>query len=126
MIAFSIGDKCILAGIFRNIAEQCIAKETLERRFDEYFENGKKWNQGEINNLKSEVERLRKEISIFEAASGVKIDEWGNNKNIGEAVRIVLDGRDREAKENLTNLLRRARNIVKFLEGENISIWDRS
>lgn len=35
---------------------------------------------------------LEKRVDEFEAASGIKIDTWGNGKKIGDAVRFVLDG----------------------------------
>lgn len=117
-------DLLMLAGIFRNIAEQCVPKEVIQRKLDERFESGKDWAKSGVKTLEENVAEFSKAIDDFEKASGVKIEKWGNNKDIGLAVKHVLSGRDKEAKKRLLKLGERAKNIVKFIEGENIAQYD--
>jgi hypothetical protein len=50
-----------------------------------------KHNSWEASQAKDEVARLRKSISEFEKASGVRIESWGSER-LGAAVRFVMDG----------------------------------
>lgn len=119
-------DYMLMAGIFRNIAEQCIAKEVLKSKFESEYERGKDWAKDDNERLTRDMKTLRDSIEEFEKVSGVRLTEWGGNKNIGQAVNDVLSGRDKKSKENLARLLTKAKNIVKFLEGEDINNWDMS
>jgi len=65
---------------------------------------------------------LRKQILIkkvheFQKASGVVINFWRLG-NIGEAVKMVLNGEHLRAKEELETLLEKSKNITKRIEEE--------
>lgn len=119
-------DYLFLAGIFRNIAEQCIAKETLKTKFQDEFKRGQDSAGYELKSLTEEKKKLSDIITAFETASGLVMETWRpeENKAIGEAVKMVLEGRDREGKKRLNKLLERTKNLVKFMEGEKISEWE--
>lgn len=118
-------DYVLMGGIFRNVAEQCVAKETLQDRFDEQFERGKEWQQRYVKEAERELGELKTALADFHKASGIQISQWGNNGDLGKAVRAVLDGKDKKYQEKISKMLERAQNLVKFLEGEaGISDWD--
>lgn len=129
-------DNMFMAGIFRNIAEQCTANEVIESKLDAREKKGREWAKSDIDDLNKKIKEIQDALNIFEKHSGVSLlgekdltnrysylskDEF---KDIGNAVKVVLAGKDIEGQKRLERLLDRSRNLVKFLEGENISSWD--
>jgi len=117
-------DRLFLAAILRK-AQECI---TPSSKLGKEYMRGLKQGRGErdkANEYREECyNNLLKKVDIFEKASGVKIkDTWKNQKEIGEAVRIVLDGEDIRIKERLGQLLVKAtdikESITKILQRED-------
>ena len=118
-------DDILMAAIFRNIAERCIPKEVIQRKLDEQYTLGKESVKYDVEEAEQDLRELKQNVKTFETASGVKITDWpDSNKEIGQAVNDVINGRDKQAKKRLGQLLTRARNIVKYIEGEDISKYD--
>lgn len=63
-------------------------------------------------------ERLVKMVDDFQAASGISITDWRGGKAIGNAVRMVLDGRAEQFKRDLQALLGTAKRIHDQIERE--------
>jgi len=113
-------DKLLLAAILRR-AQECV---TPEGRIKEARETGKlegiKLEHESAENARKEVTHLKASISAFEKASGVQLNtyatgarwELAQNRNIGDAVRMVLDGKDSKVRNRLENLLESAEKIV--------------
>ncbi len=59
-----------------------------------------------------ELERLRRQVTDFEAASGVVIQHWMAG-NIGDAVKLVLEGRVEQRRRDLQQLKDQARRILE-------------
>ena len=112
-------DRLFLAGIFRNICEKMIAKELIQKKIDESYKRGIESVGYTIDGLKEENKRLKNSIRIFEVRSGIKIFEWEESNNeLGDAVKEVLSGKNKRAKEELVKLRKTALNIAKFIDGK--------
>lgn len=61
-----------------------------QAKVKESFEHGRLEGLREGSRLKEEVDRLRRSIETFEKASGIHIDTWSGNREVGEAVALVL------------------------------------
>jgi len=87
---------------FSSCLRQCrrtdpIANE-LQRKIDAAFEEGRVEGQSrnhgewELKQIRQKVDLYLQQINDFEAASGIRINQWGHNpRQIGAAVRLVLD-----------------------------------
>jgi hypothetical protein len=81
-----------VAEILRRHFQSMKSPKQLELEYTRGFEAGKA--QAAPVNLKYQLEKaeqLQKRLDQFEAASGVKIDEYIGAKKIGEAVKTVLE-----------------------------------
>jgi len=111
-------DRLFLASIFRNICDRMIARELIESKLEKSYEDGKNDTDYRTKSIFEKNDKLEKEISIFEKVSGVKINEWGGNDDIGEAVKEVLSGKNKRAKEELVKLKKTSLKITKYIDGE--------
>lgn len=114
-------DKVMLAGILRNISSRMISKDVLESEFSDRFQAGKDWAKSSLETSERQMKEIRDGIAAFEKASGVRLSSWNSeseNKDIGEAVRAVLTGKNKRAKRELVKLRDTAHNIAKFIDGE--------
>jgi hypothetical protein len=117
-------DRITLAGIMRNVAERTIAKDLIEAELEKARDKGKEWGKYEIERLGKDLTQLRGAIQAFEKAAGVQLHEWPeSNKEIGQAVKQVLEGKHLKAGKKMRELLERAENIVKFLKDEPVDEW---
>lgn len=112
-------DYLFLAGILRNVAEQCTPNEVIESKMHARFKDGQEHAKYILENTQRELSSLQERCRKFEEASGVKIERFGDITEIGKAVKDVMEGRDKEAQKSIDRLLERARNIVKYLEGDD-------
>lgn len=117
-------DTLFLAGIMRNVAEQCTPNEVIQSRLDAAREKGEEWSKHSLERVQKELDELKEQCDKFEKASGVEIKRWADMTQIGKAVKDVMNGRDKQAQERLEKLLERARNLVKFMEGQPISSYE--
>lgn len=108
-------DKLFLAAILRRTQEIIVPEVKLKEQYKKGIEEGERRSRQDFKYQQEKYEDLKKMIAEFEQKSGVHINEW-NFGNIGEAVRMVLNGEHLRAKEELQNLLTKARAIVKDIE----------
>lgn len=112
-------DYMMLAGIFRNISSHNIPKEALTSVLEHEYEKGKAHARWETEDLKRKNLELINSIKDFEDVSGVKIGRWPTeNKKIGEAVNMVLEGKHLKSVETIEKMRSRAVNLVKYLHDE--------
>jgi hypothetical protein len=91
-----------VAEILRRSFDSAKRPENLEIEYQRGFDAGKaqatpfdlKWE-------KEQKQKLEKRIAEFEAASGVKIDLWREPKDIGSAVKAVLEHGPGKIKQDL-------------------------
>jgi len=110
-------DKPFLASIMRNLKENMISQELIKdkikievKKETAYLENDKK-------NLEYDISRLKEKIKSFEKISGVNITDYYSG-NIGEAVKMVLDGKHLRVEEELKKLRTKAENITKYIDSQ--------
>ena len=117
-------DKQFLAAILRKACTQITEESRLHneysRGYDEGIIEGKERKEYAIENRDGEIKQLKKNIKDFETASGVNIIDWRHESSeIGNAVKMVLDGSYMRELENLEGLYKRAQNCAKSI-GEEI------
>ncbi|MCJ7761343.1 hypothetical protein MUP59_09425 [Candidatus Bathyarchaeota archaeon] len=115
-------DKTFLASILRCATEQLTEGAKDRKQYQEGYKQGqtdakdeKNW---QIKHLEGDNQQLHKKILDFKNQSGVDINDWRNWKrgNIGEIVKIVLEGEDQEIKQRLQNLRKQAQNILESID----------
>lgn len=118
--------RAFLCGFMRNVTESIAAQYTptvevekiIEDRVNARVESEVKQavrNAGEYEGL---VERLK----VFEQASGIPLTDlrytWNKPEHIGEAVKMVMEGRHLRIKESLEYMQESAKRILKDIEEE--------
>jgi hypothetical protein len=72
----------------------------------------------ELRNLKYEVQELRQIVSDFESTSGVKMSRFESAKDIGTAVKFVLDGGIEPMQKDLTRMQASITNLKQKIDEE--------
>lgn len=84
-------------------------------------DEGRAYGKQDLRNAKESNRLLEERIRTFEKAAGIRIQDWNHNaEQIGNAVRIVLSGDDREAqtRSHLEQLEKQARRIADSIAQE--------
>jgi len=105
-------DKLFLAGVLRKAQEVITPTAELREEHKKGYDLGKNNTESNFKWEKDEHKKLKQTVLEFEQASGVKIDTWQDSKEIGEAVKLVLNGEYLRIKKNLQRLLKNAEDIV--------------
>lgn len=112
-------DKLMLASILRNTCERTISKDAIESEMHRNFERGKESAKYEIERTQKENQELKESIEMFEKHSGVRISTWkDSNRELGIAVKEVMENRHKKTEAQLIKLRDTAKNILKFIDGE--------
>lgn len=112
-------DWMMLAGIFRNVAEQCIPKETLKTVLKQEYERGLSAHDRYEENRRRDHQQLIDAVKQFEDVSGVKISNWkSENEKIGQAVKMVMEGKHLKSVQTIEKMRERAVQLVKYLDDE--------
>lgn len=116
-------DLPFLGAVLRRATEQCTTKAKLRAEFNRGYEEGHEEGKRDIKDRwewdKKRVEGLEKKMDDFEKASGFSITEsWKEPKQVGEAVKMVLNGTYLKELESLEHLHRHAVNCAKSIEDE--------
>lgn len=85
-------DQAFVAAMLRRATEHSIPKEALDQFRKEEQDRWEKFYKEPVERAEKRHEDLKKKIKEFEEASGIAIDQWKPAKEVGEAVRFVLDG----------------------------------
>lgn len=106
-----------LASILRNIAETTVPHAAIEDRVEKGLEAATDNKKRQLDAANEELRMLKQRILDFEKASGVAlgINGWTiyEPKEMGAAVRRILNGDDKRIKERLEALKHQAEAIVK-------------
>ena len=116
-------DLPFLCAILRRAVEQCTTKAKLRAEFNRGYEDGERDGKQDINDRwewdKKRVDGLEKKIAEFEKTSGFSITErWKEPKQVGEAVKMVLNGTYLKELESLEHLHKHALNCARSIEEE--------
>lgn len=112
-----------LCAILRQATTQITEKSKLLGEYNRGFGEGRQDTKNEIENRleweKKRVAGLEQKISEFEESSGFKITEcWKQPKQVGEAVRMVLNGDYLKELHSLERLHERAIDIADSIKTE--------
>ena len=105
-------DRLLLAGILRKAQEVITPTAELREEHKKGYDSGRKRAESSFKWDRDEHKKLKQTVLEFEKASGIKIDTWQDSKEIGEAVKLVLNGEHLRIKKNLKRLLKNAEDIV--------------
>jgi len=116
-------DASFLAALMRNLTKGMIPSATIAGRMSEEFERGKTVGASSAGIAPRELKSLQDKVKAFETASGVELITYKHDSaTIGEAVKVVLEGRDKVIREKLEKMGKSAANIQRFIKGE-IDSW---
>lgn len=110
-------DKLFLAALLRRAQEVVTPEAKLKSSFDEGKKKGREEFKQEFEYATRDYKELQQAVLLFEKKSGVSIDKW-SSENIGDAVRMVLDGEHLRIKVNLQNLLEQSERITARIKEE--------
>ena len=83
-------DRLFLAAILRRAVESYVPEAAVRRREEEARKQQNEFCEREAKGSVQGLADLREKVEAFEAASGVRIDDW-RHENVGEAVKYVLE-----------------------------------
>lgn len=84
-------DRSFLAGILRRASEKPeeIRLKAYNEGHNRGYKDGKEWNEMDVTRANKDREKLEKEVSDFEEASGIRISKWTSGKELGESVKAM-------------------------------------
>lgn len=93
--------RTMLASMLKNATERLIHKETIEDKLLVEFERGKESRQFELEKELKQLRPINKTVEEFKAAVGMDLAQIANCyhsdgyiKSLGDAVNIILDGKN--------------------------------
>jgi len=116
-------DMPFLCAVLRRAVTQHTTKARLteehNRGYSDGFKDGKEEMQGRIKWRDERNNKIENQIEEFQKASGFSITEkWSEPKEVGEAVKMVLDGTYLKEKERLERLHNHALSIAEDIKEE--------
>lgn len=109
-------DKSFLAAILRRAQEIVTPQSRYEANYRRGYDEGQKHADDRHEHDKKDHAAFECTVEAFEKASGVHISQWSDGKEIGEAVRMILNGEHVGIKREMVRLLVDAKQIVSDLE----------
>lgn len=116
-------DMSFLCAVLRRTTQQltnrAIKQEAYNRGHSEGFKDGKKELDYLRESKNEQLDKIKNVIKVFQEKSGVNIDDWHYTpERIGDAVKMVLNGKHNRELENLEWLKERALNIANDIDEE--------
>lgn len=106
-----------VAEILRRHFNSLKEPEEIQRAFARGVEAGKQRAiPSQLDYEIKKAEELRKRVEQFEAASRIKIDDWRNPKEIGDAVRLVIERGPSVIREDMQALRDEAQRLVTSID----------
>lgn len=114
-------DKTFIAAMLKRATKGMIPENSIKDRINEAkadcVENYKKNAPWEVKSLQKDLDKLKKIISVFEEASGLKIDHYRSpHKKLGEAVKFILDGGLPVVLRDLIRIQTQFRSVYKEID----------
>jgi len=110
-------DRRFLAAILRQAQETLTPEAKIKEAYDTGRSKGVEETKSQNEYFSKQHKELQKKVADFEKASGVRVDTWRGD-NVGEAVRMVLDGEHLRIKQSLQGMLERSKGITEAIEKE--------
>jgi hypothetical protein len=110
-------NKSFFAALLRRAQEIVTPEAKLKASFEEGKIKGREDFKQEFEYATRDHKELQQALLIFEKKSGISINKW-SDKNIGDAVRRVLNGEHLRIKDSLRNLLDQSKRITERIEEE--------
>lgn len=106
-------DRSFLAALLKRATDKTnfVHIDSIADKISEAKGRGRDEAQWEIKNLKEKFEDLNKQLQKFEEVSGIKIERWGDNTKIGQAVKAIMDAGPEKIRRDLLNLEETSRKI---------------
>lgn len=109
--------KGFVACMLKRATKGLIHPSTIQDKLLESYENGKKQQAAAYARIEQQLFDLRKEVQVFEKASGVSVSRgWENRNNIGEAVKFILNGGAERLRMDLENVKDKATYIKERVD----------
>lgn len=104
---------------------QYVHRDAIETRIKEAHEHGKSETAYSLKNIQQKLESVRKGVSAFEVAAGIRLDiDYGPTQQVekmGAAVKFIMAGGVEQIKKDLASLETRAKSICERIsEGLNL------
>lgn len=116
-------DLPMVCAILRRVTEIAVPQVKIDAAWEKGFkaadEGAKEKAKHDDKYRKQKIEHLEEMIRDFEKASGVKVDGWDGAKEIGQAVKLVLDNEHTHLKAQLSRF---RENIAGLLEDTDKAI----
>lgn len=110
-------DRIQLAAILRALQAVATPEGKLEEARRLGYDDGRKSAVDSMSYEMKESRRFTERVREFEKASGVTIETWGQEvKNIGEAVRIVLAGKDMEIRKRILDFRKQLSEMIEICD----------
>lgn len=116
-------DMPFLCAILRRATQQLTNRAIKQERYDSGYHSGFEDGKKELDYLResknNQLDTLKNKIKLFQEKSGVNIDDWHYKpEKIGDAVKMVLNGKHRQELENLLRLRERVLNCAESIDVE--------
>jgi len=108
-------DAPLLASILRNVGRSMIHRSQIADELKAAREEGKERALGDLDGARYRLERAEKAIADFEAASGVRINEW-NAGEVGAGVKLVVESDLSGLRRHLESFERRCGEMKTDIE----------
>lgn len=98
-----------VAAILRRVDQQYVPTAKVREMAEEIAAE-------KTETAKANFERLRESVARFEAASGVKLDDWRGEERLGAAVKVVMEGGLTSVAQGLEHTVEGIRRTADGLE----------
>jgi hypothetical protein len=109
-------DRVFFAGILRKVQETITPEAELRKAKKEGEEIGSAREKTYCKYQLEELTDLKKCIKEFEDSSGLYFNKWSGTKELGYAVKLVMNGEYLNLKNQLENLLKKSKQISEDIE----------
>lgn len=120
-----------IASLLRRATENVTPNSAIHKIRQDEYKRGQESKEEEVKRAQSELKKYEEKVSVFEQASGIDIlHTWTGGKEIGAAVKFVLDGGFRieynvsgaidDAKRALASLNRLKNVVEKFVPPKDV------
>ena len=100
-------DLSFVAAILRKAQESVGPEAEIQEAKAEAYQNGLAAGKLDAERALKDYTRLQHAVSAFEKASGLTLNKYSNGRELGEAVKVVLNGTANYEKERLIETARR-------------------
>lgn len=108
-------ERSFMVAMLKRASEGMIPRNTIQKEIQAAREEGRKSAQHSIEYAERETRDLKTMLKAFEEASGVRINKW-EPKEIGSAVKLVLNGGVDNIRHELQGLQQKSTEINETIK----------